>query len=57
MTAAGFHLSLIDGHIEPGIWVATATVDGKYFLVPVDLIVKVIHRGGQLYAPRCSSSL
>lgn len=39
MAGAGFHLSLVDGHVEPGIWVASATVDGEDFLVPVDLIV------------------
>lgn len=39
MAGAGFHLSLVEGHIEPGIWVASATADGKEFLVSVDLIV------------------
>lgn len=39
MTEAGFHLSLVDGHVEPGIWVAPAMVDDREFLVPVDLIV------------------
>jgi hypothetical protein len=39
MRGAGFELSLIDGHVEPGIWVATATVDGEDFSVPVDLLV------------------
>lgn len=39
MTGAGFHLSLIDGHVEPGVWVASATVNGDELLVPVDLIV------------------
>ena len=39
MRAAGFELSRVDGHIEPGIWIATATVDGAEVAVPVDLIV------------------
>ncbi|MGH2987944.1 MAG: hypothetical protein ACRDLO_14835 [Solirubrobacterales bacterium] len=39
MTAAGFHLSLVDDHVEPGIWVAPAKIDGVEVLVPVDLIV------------------
>ena len=39
MAGAGFHLSLVDGHIEPGVWVASATAKGEGFSVPVDLIV------------------
>ncbi len=39
MTAAGFHLSIVGDHTEPGIWVATGIVDGEELLVPVDLIV------------------
>jgi hypothetical protein len=39
MRAAGFRLSLVDGNVAPGIWVATANVGGEDFLVPVDLIV------------------
>ncbi len=39
MRGAGFELLLVDGHVEPGIWVTTATVDGGQLRVPVDLIV------------------
>lgn len=40
MTQAGFHLSpQPDGHIEPGIWIAQATIDDVAYDVPVDLIV------------------
>lgn len=39
MTAAGFELSMIDGHVEPGIWVASVVIEGNPFLIPVDLIV------------------
>lgn len=39
MSAAGFRLSRVSGHVEPGIWVAPAQVDGVDVLVPVDLIV------------------
>jgi hypothetical protein len=39
MRAAGFELSRVDGHIEPGTWIAMATVDGAEVAVPVDLIV------------------
>lgn len=39
MSAAGFELSLIGGHVEPGIWIMTATVDGNELTIPVDLIV------------------
>jgi hypothetical protein len=39
MNGAGFHLSRVHGHVEPGVWLAEATADGKEFLVPVDLIV------------------
>lgn len=39
MAGAGFHLSLVEGHVEPGIWVASAMVNGEDFLVPIDLIV------------------
>ena len=39
MRAAGFELSLIDGHVEPGVWITTTTVDGNEVTVPVDLIV------------------
>jgi hypothetical protein len=39
MDGAGFHLSRVDGHVEPGVWVAEATADGEEFLLPVDLIV------------------
>lgn len=39
MRAAGFELALVDGHVEPGIWGTTATVDGREITIPVDLIV------------------
>jgi hypothetical protein len=39
MRAAGFALSLLDGHDEPGVWIATATIDGSEVDIPVDLIV------------------
>lgn len=39
MGGAGFRLSRVDGHVEPGVWVAEATANGEEFLVPVDLIV------------------
>lgn len=40
MSAAGFHLLLQSGgHVEPGIWLASALAAGKEIFVPVDLIV------------------
>lgn len=40
MTRVGFHLSSQPGgHIEPGIWIAQATIDDVPYDVPVDLIV------------------
>jgi len=40
MSAAGFHLQQQPGgHVEPGIWLASASAAGEEFLVPVDLIV------------------
>lgn len=40
MTGAGFHLSpQPGGHVEPGIWITQATIDGVPYDVPVDLIV------------------
>lgn len=40
MSDAGFELLPQEGgHVEPGIWIATTTVDGADFTVPVDLIV------------------
>ena len=40
MRGARFDLSpQPGGHVEPGIWVATANVDGESYDVPVDLIV------------------
>ncbi|MEY2435955.1 MAG: hypothetical protein QOF97_791 [Acidimicrobiaceae bacterium] len=40
MTQAGFHLSpQPGGHIEPGIWIAQATIGDVPYEVPVDLIV------------------
>lgn len=39
MRAAGFELSLVDGHVEPGIWITTAVVENTEVTIPVDLIV------------------
>jgi hypothetical protein len=40
MRDAGFDLSALpDGHVEPGIWVAQALIEGRPELIPVDLIV------------------
>jgi hypothetical protein len=39
MTAAGFELLIIDGRIEPGIWVMPSMVEGERVLIPIDLIV------------------
>jgi hypothetical protein len=39
MKSAGFDLSLVDGHVEPGVWVTKARNGGNEFLIPVDLIV------------------
>jgi hypothetical protein len=39
MKAAGFEHSIEGGHIEPGIWVAEAIINGRQILIPVDLIV------------------
>lgn len=40
MTDAGFALlETQEGRTEPGIWVGTASIDGREFLVPIDLIV------------------
>jgi hypothetical protein len=39
MRSAGFDLSVADGHVEPGVWITSATVDGRSVLIPVDLIV------------------
>lgn len=39
MRDAGFQLSQVRGHVEPGIWLAPADIDGVLTLVPVDLIV------------------
>ncbi|MGO9180334.1 MAG: hypothetical protein ACLQHS_13910 [Candidatus Limnocylindrales bacterium] len=40
MSDAGFELSpRPDGHVEPGIWVTPALVEGRQELIPVDLIV------------------
>lgn len=39
MTRAGFELALYGGHVEPGIWTMTVSIDGNDVLVPVDLIV------------------
>lgn len=33
MRAAGLELAVMDGHVEPGIWIASATVEGQ----PVDI--------------------
>jgi hypothetical protein len=40
MTAAGFHLKpQAGGHVEPGIWLSSAQIQGREVLIPVDLIV------------------
>jgi hypothetical protein len=39
MKGAGFALDVTDGHVEPGIWVRAASIDGVAATVPVDLIV------------------
>lgn len=40
MTAAGFTLlEPMEGRTEPGIWVGTTMIDGRQFVVPIDLIV------------------
>ena len=47
MTAAGFELLLQEGgHVEPGTWISTTTIDGVEFTVPVDLIVPEGVAGG-----------
>lgn len=39
MTAAGFRLQQIGGHVEPGIWLTKALAADEEIVVPVDLIV------------------
>lgn len=39
MIEAGFRLQIIDGHPEPGIWVANTIAASEEIVVPVDLIV------------------
>jgi hypothetical protein len=40
MEAAGFTLHHHeDGHLEPGVWERSTAVDGRDYLIPVDLIV------------------
>lgn len=39
MRGAGFELWTIDGHVEPGTWVAATVVAGVVLKIPVDLIV------------------
>jgi hypothetical protein len=39
MRRAGFDLAVEDGHVEPGVWVASANVAGESVPIPVDLIV------------------
>ncbi|MDO8209449.1 hypothetical protein [Conexibacter sp. CPCC 206217] len=39
MTARGFRLQEIGGHVEPGIWLASATIEGVEAEIPLDLIV------------------
>lgn len=40
MEAAGFALHRHEGgHLEPGVWERSTTVDGRGYLIPVDLIV------------------
>ncbi len=48
MSGAGFELLLQErGHVEPGIWIATTTLDGAEFTVPIDLIVPEGVAGGR----------
>ncbi len=47
MRSAGFALSTVEGHPEPGIWVTNGSVNGEEVLIPVDLIVpETAHTGG-----------
>jgi hypothetical protein len=39
MRSAGFDLATMNGHVEPGIWVASGNVAGQTVVIPVDLIV------------------
>jgi hypothetical protein len=39
MIGAGFRPQMVDGHPEPGIWLASTTAAGEEIVVPVDLIV------------------
>ena len=39
MSAAGFHLLPVGDHVEPGVWVTPAEIEGVEVDVPVDLIV------------------
>lgn len=49
MVGAGLQLKRIDGHVEPGIWVASAMVGEQDVEIPVDLIVPdgVLPSGGR----------
>lgn len=46
MREAGFELALQDGHVEPGIWLASTSIGGQQIVVPVDLIVPEGAAGG-----------
>lgn len=57
MRDAGFTLSEPrPGAEEPGVWVASARIDGQMVLIPIDLIVPegVAPPGGRRGAPRCA---
>jgi hypothetical protein len=48
MRGAGFDLSpQTEGHVEPGIWVTSALIEGHRELIPVDLIVPEGAVGGR----------
>jgi hypothetical protein len=48
MRGAGFDLSpQPKGHVEPGIWVTSALIEGRQLLIPVDLIVPEGAVGGR----------
>lgn len=53
MRMAGLHLAPQDGgHVEPGMWVGTTTVNGQDIQVPIDLIVPDAVAGGGSRAAR-----
>lgn len=46
MRNAGFHLAVYDGHVEPGVWLTSRTVQDQDVQVPIDLIVPEAAAGG-----------